>query len=421
MALGLRVRYRSSDSGVHGEREVAQFPVRFGRNTMNECPIQHPQVSQFHAVVEFIDGQLGLRDLNSKNGVWTQAYGRLEPGKFLPLAAVRNEFSLGPSIFVQIEPFEQRAHAGERLSQVQGQVLGRPSVMEELGRPPVVSLPPLSFDGRGAPPVAPPPMNPWSGGSPGSIEGGQSLPPLAPLSPSYPGQPVGEPAPNRLPRGALDAPRGVSRSTQQFAMTVEALALMGLRELAASLVPGATLQTTGDVARLLTKLHDTVEVFCRCFVPLRSGHEQFLSSMHLQRAANQRSVDRSRSAIELETARDPASVAAALLDWRNQDYDAPKVAESILADLVMHHVALVESVMRGVQALLDELSPEHIEQALAENRSPAVLGRSRALWQSYKERHAEMASESRTFALVFGEEFAASYREYIAQQRREGR
>jgi type VI secretion system protein ImpI len=453
MGLGFRVRYRSNDGGVYGEREVTQLPVRFGRNAMNDCVIEHPQVSQFHAVVELIDGQVGVRDLNSKNGVYTASSGRLQAGRFLPLASTGNVFSLGPSVHVQIESFDHAPQAGVRMSPVQGQVLGRPSMLEELGRaqqgsaPPVirssppldasrgvVSLPPLSMDGSGAPQRPPPQPMAWNPGAPGSADDRSSLPPLDPLSSAYASPPLGGPAPYPSPGGPPPYPspggpapypspgrpagaRAVSRSTQQFAMTVDALALTGLRELASSIVPGVPLQTTGDVARLITKLHDTVEMFCRCFVPLRTGYEQFVSSMHLRRAAGQRSVDRSPSALRLEVARDPATVAAALLDWRNQDYDAPKVVESILADLVMHHVALVESVMRGVQALLDELSPENIERALAESGSPAVLGRHRALWQAYKDRHHELATESRTFALVFGDEFAAAYREYLEQQR----
>jgi type VI secretion system protein ImpI len=437
MGLGFRVRYRSLDGGAYGEREITQLPVRFGRNAMNDCQIEHPQVSQFHAIVELIDGQLGVRDLNSTNGVYTASSGRLQAGGFLPLAATGNVFSLGPAVHVQIEPFERAPQAGVRMSPVQGQVLGRPSMLEELGRPPqgsappaarpvppldlsvgVASLPPLSLDGSSSPPRPPRQPLPWKPNTPGSFEDANSLPPLDPLSSAYGSPPMGGgPAAYVSPSGAPQGPRAVSRSTQHFAITVDALALTGLRELAGSLVPGASLQTTGDVARLLTKLHDTVEVFCRCFVPLRAGYEQFMSTMHLRRAAGQRSVDRSQSALRLELARDPATVAAALLDWRNPDFDAPKVVESILADLVMHHVALVESVMRGVQALLDELSPENIERLFAESGSPAVLGRYRALWQTFKERHDELASESRTFALVFGEEFAASYREYLEHQR----
>jgi type VI secretion system protein ImpI len=211
----------------------------------------------------------------------------------------------------------------------------------------------------------------------------------------------------------------VSRSTQQLTLSVEDMATLGLKELAASLVPGVPLQTTGDVARLLTKLHDTVEAFCRCFVPLREGYAQFVSSMDLQRAASQRSLNRSRSALRVEEARDPSALAAALLDWRNQDYDAPQVVESILADLMMHQLALVDGMMRGVRALLEELSPAHIEQ-LCDEQGPggvaAMLGRYRALWQTFVTHHEELTNETRLFEVVFGQDFAESYREYLSRR-----
>lgn len=420
MGLAVRVRYRSSDGGVYGEREMPHLPVRFGRNAMNDCVIEHPQVSQFHAVVELIDGQLGVRDLHSKNGIYAAPAGRLPAERFVPLATTGHVFSLGPAVHVQIEPVEYRAPVGERSSAMQGQVIGGPSMMGDFGREGrgVASLPPLSFEGGGSPQRPPPQPMPWSPGPSGPAGTGQSLPPLDPLS-AYGGLPGAGPLPYEPPAAAAKAgaPRAVGRSTQQFTMAVDALALTGLRELAGSFVPGAPLQTTGDVARLLTKLHDTIEVFCRCFVPLRAGYEQFLSTIQLRRAASQRSFNRSKSALALEGARDPATVAAALLDWRNQDFDPPRVLESIFADLVMHHVAVVEGMMRGVQALLDELSPESIQRSLAEHGSPAMLGRYRALWQTFKARHDELERQSRSFELAFGEEFAASYREYMEKQR----
>jgi type VI secretion system protein ImpI len=199
-------------------------------------------------------------------------------------------------------------------------------------------------------------------------------------------------------------------------MTTETLALIGLRELAASFVPGVPLETTGDVARLLTKLHDALDVFCRCFVPLREGYAQFVSSMDLHRAASQRTLNRSPAALRVEAARDPATVAHALLDWRDQSYDAPDVVESIFADLMIHQVAIVEGVMRGVKALLDELSPESVERAFADENRSALFGHHRAIWKTYQQRYDEVANETRTFELVFGPEFAASYRDYLARR-----
>lgn len=266
-------------------------------------------------------------------------------------------------------------------------------------------------------PPRPPPVHVARGSVPAPMsQGGPSLPPLPALSP-------GPQSPGALsayaPPGDAPPKRAVHRSTEQFVMDAQALAYSGLKELASSLVPGAELRTSGDIARLVTKIHDTIEVFCRCFIPMRAAYEQFLSSTYLQRAASQRSLNRSESAMQVEIARDPASIASALLDWRNQDYDAPKVVESVSADITMHYILLVEGVMRGVQALLDELSPENIERSAT--GGAGLSGRHRALWKAYAERHAEISSESKMFEVVFGAEFASSFREFMERERQAGR
>jgi predicted component of type VI protein secretion system len=201
-------------------------------------------------------------------------------------------------------------------------------------------------------------------------------------------------------------------------MSTDVLALLGLRELAASLVPGVPLETTGDVARLLTKLHDVIEVFCRGFIALREAHAQFVSSTDVARAQS-RGLNKSPSAIRVDAARDAASLAEILLDWRNQDFDAPQAVERTLVDVIMHHSAMMEGVMRGVEALLAQLAPEEIERSVRDDAMAAVFGRTRSLWQAYGSRYNEVASEARRFDVVFGPEFADSYREYLARQARQ--
>jgi type VI secretion system protein ImpI len=206
--------------------------------------------------------------------------------------------------------------------------------------------------------------------------------------------------------------------TGHISLGVEALALQGLRELTASLVPGIPLETTGDVARLITKLHDTVEVFCRCFIPLREGYAQFVSQMDLQRAAMQRSMNRSRAYMAIESAKHPGEVAMALLHWREASFDAPKAVEGIFADLMIHQVALLDGVMKGVRALLEELSPESIEK-MVEEREPRgplglglAMGRYKAVWEQYRERFEQLSEEKQAFSHIFGPEFTEAYREY---------
>jgi type VI secretion system protein ImpI len=432
MALGFRVRYRTADGHVAGERVLSELPIRFGRNVLNHCQISHPNVSDFHAVIELIDGRVSLRDLKSTNGVYTPAGERIAPNVPVDLATIGRAFTLGGVVQVHVETFEEHHDLGERLSGRSGAVLGNravlrsgpvdPSIVASPAAPAfagasaydVAPLPPLSVAG-GQPAVRPPyvPASPWSGPGADQAER-QSLPSLAPVHAGYERHGNPGPYPRQPP---AQEPRGVSRSTQHFSIAIETLALLGLRELADSILPGVPLQTTGDVARLLTKLHDTIEVFCRCFVPLREGHAQFVSSMDLRRAASQRSLNRSRSAYAVELARDPAALAAALVDWRNQDFDAPQVVEGIFADLMMHQVALIESVLRGVHVLLEEVSPDNVERIFRDQQPgiSAFLGRYRALWHTFQGHYQELTNETRIFETVFGPEFAASYRDHLSR------
>jgi hypothetical protein len=273
VATAFRVRYRSLDAAVHGERLLYQLPIRIGRNPLNQCQIAHAYVSDFHVAVEAVDGRPCVRDLRSKNGVFSTTGGRLPADVPVPLATTGYMFLLSGFVHVQVEVLENQASAGDRFSETRGAVLGNREFLE--GRPP----------------------------------------PQLPVGPS----------------------------TQQFTMAPEALALTGLRELGASLAPGVPLQTAGDVARLVTKLHDTIEVFCRCFVPVRDAAAQLgPSPANPNRAASPRAVHRSAAAARIESARDPAAVAAALLDWRNQDYDGPNAIEGVFAELLESITHLLE-------------------------------------------------------------------------------
>jgi type VI secretion system protein ImpI len=434
MATGFRVRYRSMDQSIQGERILFQLPIRIGRNALNHCQVVHGYISDFHAVIEANEmGQLFVRDLNSKNGVFTPSGERFAKNVPGPLSPINNTFILGGLLRIQVEVIEQDRAVGERMSATNGSVIGNRAALGVGALPPagapgrapawdpryeVAPLPPLSGDpGQAGQQGARPPYvpnDPWGGGQGGQVRG-RDLPGLAPLD-GGPGV-----RPSHRPSGPGQDPRGMSRNTQHFSMGIEMMALLGLRELASSLLPNVPLQTTGDVARLLTKLHDTVEVFCRCFVPLRDGYTQFISQMDLRRAASQRSLNRSASALQVEVAQDPATVAVALLDWRNQDYDAPGVVEGIFADLMIHQLAFLEGVMRGVQALLEELSPDRIERLFDHERPEgvsAMLGRYRALWKTFQIHYEELANETRTFELVFGADFASSYREYLSRRER---
>ena len=419
-----------------------RLPIRIGRNALADFQLRQSYISDFHALIEDIDGRLCVRDLNSKNGVYTYAAGeqlpvRLQPQAVVDLASCNFQFFLGAQIGIAIEFEQGTAPTSTRASSAIGSVLGNQAVLlHESGRN---SGPPPPFGAPGGSPAAggdpwglpPPPPGAGQSGRPGWS--GQP-PPARPDG--YPPLPSGVPGgagPNALPPlgssgfSAAPAPSGWSPEGPQPGMahtgalnlSLDSMALLGLRELAGSLVPGKVLNTTGDVARFLTKLHDAIEVFCRCFIPLREGYSQFVSSLDLQKASMRRSMMRSPSYMAVEAATDPAAVAAALLDWRDKSMEAPKAIEGIFADLMIHQVALLDGVMQGVRGLLEQLSPDNIEQQTGP-QGPFAFDRSKArykaLWETYSERFEELAEEKQAFAHIFGPQFTQAYRDYRKQR-----
>jgi len=366
-------------------KRINALPIRVGRNGLNDVVINHGGVSSFHARIDDVGGRLCVTDLASKNGT------HLKSDQAIPQALAANqpsdlqpsgfEFFLGVHVRVRIAFEETREPVDQRdRMRFTGSVVGNAGAL---------------FDGNSQPPpaiaMAPalPSAQPFEHASvfPGS-------PPIAP--PGVPAAPGAPGAQNRAATGFLQG------------FTPEAMALQGLRELAASLAPGKPLETTGDIARFITKLHDTLDAFCRSFVPLREGHAQFMTSFDLQRSMR-RTQQRSQAYGAVESARTPEALAAALLDPKDRALDASQALEGILADLMIHQLALLEGVMRGVRALLEELSPENVE---AQAGGRLSLGRHKALWSKYVELFANVSEERQAFAVIFGEEFTAAYRQY---------
>jgi type VI secretion system protein ImpI len=359
-------------------KRLTALPIRIGRNGLNDFVLTHGGVSSFHARVEDVDGRLCITDLGSKNGVLLVTGGpptTLPPNQPFDLQPCGFQFFLGVHCRVQItfdEQHEPLEHRGPM--SFTGHVVGNAGVL--LGTP--SQAPPSPAVDPRAQALPFPAAAPW-------------MPPQQGLPPSIGPAPVG----GRAATGFLQG------------LTDEAMALQGLRELAASLIPGVPLESTGDIGRFITKLHDALDAFLRSFIPLREGHAQFMSSFDLQRSMR-RSVQRSLAYMAVEGARTPEALAAALLNPKDRSFDAPQAVEGILADLMLHQLALLEGVMRGVRALLEELSPENVESQVG----GISLTRHRALWSKYLEIYENVSEERQAFAMIFGAEFAAAYRQY---------
>ena len=453
-----------------GERQL-QLPIRIGRSSLNDVPVAHGLVSEFHARVEEIDGRLCVRDLNSKNGVLVEAVGaesaaRIPPHQPVDLEPYGFEFSLSPLLRVRLRPASEAALGGRHDLAV-GSVLGsvaRPPLLTPVQGTP--SEPPRILPRPGATPAPPrelPRRTPaYVGGGPPSASAAvlpyasvfieptsaplelpappRSLPPLeavparpeprtrlSPAPPAPRAATVLEPAarepqhataweisPNGTPPGAASVAAAETPETQGAlgGISLEALALRGLRELAASLVPGQPVESAGDIIQLVTKLHDALEMFCRCFLPVREACSRFVDPDELERAAAERCQHRSPAYLAVERALEPREVASALLSFRDDAQDAPSAVEHIRADLMLQQLALIEGGLDGTRALLEELSPAQLEarQPQPETILSRLAGnRERALWESYGDRHARLATDRELLRQLFGPSFSRAY------------
>jgi hypothetical protein len=195
--------------------------------------------------------------------------------------------------------------------------------------------------------------------------------------------------------------------TGEFSMSMESLALQGLRELAASLAPGTSIESQGDVARLITRLHDTVLVASRAYVAVRGGYRRFVSRLGLDAS---RLLAPGRAA--LEATERPEAVAAGLVEIRANAALSPADLEAGFDELRVHQVALLDGLLEGLTALLDELSPQALERELEGRRGSPFGSSHRRLWEAYRARHTGLTERGEALSRLFGEEFSEAYRAY---------
>ncbi|GAC1359901.1 MAG: hypothetical protein NVSMB47_12640 [Polyangiales bacterium] len=423
MALGLRLRVTNTQDRNVIERTFDRFPVRIGRNPLNDFQLDSPFVSQFHAVLELHDGNtLMLRDLGSKNGTMLRNAGKMQAHQLADLGPSNYEFAIS-SLFFQAFPADVAAGAGAARKKA--------TLFLEGSLPAAaIAMPGTAF-----------PIGPGAPSSPAVVDT------IAKLKPFYDGYRAawGQLYQNLcLHAGTLDAPSraqlletlnmqtpavGFEPDFQRLAQVFKAklppsaagagakqdemLALQAVKELAAQWMPGISLEGPEQISAFLSKLQDAFDVFLKTFIPLRDGYKQFESKMEIKRQTVRASDMHAKVQRTVETAKEPQELARVLLDPADPSNDAPRSIEGIFADLMIHQVAMLDGVMRGVKSLLQELSPQQIEQ-LAERKKMGggfFGGKNyEALWKVYIERHSDLADEDKeAFGLIFGPQFVQAY------------
>jgi type VI secretion system protein len=158
-----------------------------------------------------------------------------------------------------------------------------------------------------------------------------------------------------------------------------------------------------EMESFLKKVAEALETYCRSYVEMRKGYEEFGKEMGVRTVHGEGTIQRSRDARQL---------LAYLLD----PGQAGRAAElqSAFADLMVHQVALLNGVVEGAKSLLRQIGPEAIEVASPGSMWPM---KAQALWKAYEARFHEFYDEDSAISdALFGAEFAKAYSGMVGQR-----
>jgi type VI secretion system protein ImpI len=408
VAFGLRLRVTNTTDGTFFERTFDRFPVRIGRNPLSDLQLDFPYVSQFHVILELQGQQLMLRDLGSRNGTFVRS-GRVAPHEPLDLGPSQYEFAISilhfqafpAEVAPESAPLRMRgasfaldpAAAAAIRAQASALAGGASPAVDQVKQ----SLEPLYQSYRAAWTVVFQTLSTRAA----ALSHADRTRLLQELANEHPPL-ASEPDFQRLAKFAS------AKLQTGLGQDDERIALQAVKELASSYLPGRVIEGAKDLVAFVTRVQAVLDVFLKSFVPLRDGYKQFETKMDIRRGTlrPQQVVPTS-----VEGAQDPRALAAGLLDWNDQTTDGPRAIEATFADLMIHQVAILDGVMRGVKSLLHELSPTAIE-GLADKKGRGGFGpfRFEGLWKTFVERHSDLADEEKeTFGLIFGPEFVQAY------------
>jgi type VI secretion system protein ImpI len=402
MPVALVARVLDTQANQQFEMTFERFPVRIGRNQLNDLHVDRPYISQFHASIDIRDRQIFLRDLGSTNG--TVFAGR-RLARDQPVDVTNGpEINIGPIVLrlalVEQETKKKATREGNFLdisdhaSNASAHFPRAQPIPKGAEDPFIRQIIPYIEAYRTA----------WGAVYRVIYDHLTRLPP--------------ELRTNYLKRLGLEHPTvnaetDFQKIAQYYGVEPRTLgeftppqaALAALAELSRTLVPGG--KPIDDVPSILSfarRMRDTLEVFLKCFIPLRDGYQEFEVGV-LARDRDSSEGDR------VAMAKDDKELGAVLLGPGGGPEAVRKLRE-IFVEVMSHQVALLNGVMEGVKTLLVQLSPKAIEEDFERKGKKAGLfsNKYEALWKFYEDRHGDYSGEDKqTFLIIFGPQFSRAY------------
>jgi type VI secretion system protein ImpI len=403
MPVALVAKVFDTQANQQFDATFERFPVRIGRNQLNDLQIDRPYVSQFHAAIDLRERQIFVRDLGSTNGTVYQGR-RLVRDQPIDITAAP-EINIGPIVMriVLVEAQAKKPPPGQE----SGNVLdmsdsGAGAATAAKAKP----IPPGGEDPfiRQVVPYIEAYRAAWGAVYRVVYDHLTRLPPE--LRANYIKR-LGQ------EHGSVVLENDFQKIAQYYGVDPRTLgemnppqaALAALAELSRSLVPsGRPPEDVTGVVAFARRLRDTLEVFLKCFCSLRDGYKEFETGV-LAKDRESMATDR------VATAKDARELAAVLVG-SGAAPEATRQVNDLFVDVMSHQVALLNGVMEGVKTLLVQLSPKAIEEEFDKRGKKAGLfsNKYEALWKFYEERHGDYSGEDKqTFLIIFGPQFSKAY------------
>lgn len=402
MTVVLTAQVLDTQSNQNFEVSYERFPVRIGRNQLNDLHIDRPYVSQFHCSIDLSGPQIWVKDLGSTNGTMYRGQ-KLVRDHPVEISALP-ELQIGPVVIRMGVSEVVRSEVPTRRASVLD--IGTPAGTELVERrrtpvqhgqedPFVRQLVPFIEAYRSA----------WAGVYRVVYEHLTRLQPE--VRTSY------------LKRLLIEHPtvaqEGDFQKIAQYygvpphdwgELSPAQAAMAALIELSTELAPDVP--KPDDVPKLLgfaRRVRDTMEVFLKAFVSLRDGYQEFESEIlrkeRFEEQGNRVGASRSH--------RDLGNV---LFGHETNSQVTSQQLHEIFVEVMTHQVALLNGVMESVKQLLAKLSPASIEEGYERKgkRSGLFSNKYEGLWKEYQTVHGDYHGEDKeTFLIIFGPQFSRAY------------
>jgi len=438
--LPLVVQVEDTRSDTAETFAFRRTPVRIGRNPLNDLQIQESFVSEWHAVVRFVEHRTSYLDLGATNRT-------LIDGK----ASQRNvEVVIAPDMDIRIGPLRLHLLRTEAPAELFGRrckasafaqagvsedgpstlFLGADAAVAQIGASLAASTPAAALL------AAQPSRSPSGGPPPASASvrplAAQPEPPEPSAYASYQAargaflREVSSELASQLPERRMEHALQLQQRHPELKHDPEfrqALNQLGLDPIRAGQPemedwlrrltegrfppPGAPV----NIALAMERVGEILEVFAQAFIELRRAHERFCRELSLARYADDSLLQKTEN---------PHALLAYLMDPHQDGAGRVTELSRALAEFALHDVGLLGAVVEGARSLLGKLSPQALRTADDPPRDAAAFSQGNAVdkpwsfatrkhWRRYVAQHFEMLQGDRFTRELFGREFARRY------------